>query len=157
MRVDQKEPKDKVSINSRLTAIQIQGQRKAFCKKLISEPNCERKETVDKAIFITSKQVNRKIKQPTSITNGPPTKIRKWNQFSQFRASSSPDMPKVFHARPYGRFIDTKSKLRSKQLRRTNHGFHFLGLSFSNRHNVRAPIQFGTESQQCFLISAFQF
>ena len=115
---------------------------------MISEPNCERKETVDKAIFITSKQINRKIKQPTSITNGLPTKIRKWNQFSQFRASSSyPDMTKVFLARPYGRFIDTKSRLRSKQLRRTNHGFNFLGLSFSNRHNVKAPIQFGTECQ----------
>ena len=30
---------------------------------------------------------------------------------------------------------------------RTNQGFNFLGSSFSNRDNVRAPIQFRRENQ----------
>ena len=51
-------------------------------------------------------------------------------------------MTSVFHARPHGRFIKIKSNLRLKKLHRTNQGFNFIGDSFSNRDNVRAPIQF---------------
>ena len=47
----------------------------------------------------------------------------------------------------YGRFLEIHSNLRRKKLHRTNQGSNFLGGSFSNRDNVRAPIQFRRESQ----------
>ena len=64
----------------------------------------------------------------------------------------SPDMTRVWtcmprHAWWYGRFIDIQSNLRGKTLHRTNQGSSFLGDSFSNRNNVRDPIQFRRESQ----------
>ena len=51
----------------------------------------------------------------------------------------------VFHARPYGRFIEILSNLWRKKLHRMNQGSNFLRGSFSNRDNVRAPIQFRRE------------
>ena len=74
-----------VSINSRLLAIYIIGQRKAFCRPRTPESSHARKETVDINILITSRNENRKIMQFITITSGPHTRIRKWNQFSQFR------------------------------------------------------------------------
>ena len=56
-------------------------------------------------------------------------------------------MTTVFHAWPYGRFIEIESNLRRKKLHRTNQGPNLIGGSFSNRDDVRAPIQFGRESQ----------
>ena len=56
-------------------------------------------------------------------------------------------MTTVFHVWPYGRFIEIQSNLRRKKLHRTNQGSNFLGGSFSNTDNVRAPIQFKRESQ----------
>ena len=63
--------------------------------------------------------------------------------------STSADMTTVFHARPYGRFIEIQSNLRRKKLRRTNlrRTTNFFGSSFSKRNFVRAPIQFRRESQ----------
>ena len=46
------------------------------------------------------------------------------------------------------RFIETQSKLRRKKLDRTNLGSNFLGGSFSNRDNVRDPMQFRRDSQR---------
>ena len=81
-----KNPMKKVSINSRLKAIYIIGQRKAFCGQRIPESSCARKETVDIDIFITSRRKgDRKIMQPIRITSENATRMRKWNQFSQFR------------------------------------------------------------------------
>ena len=51
-------------------------------------------------------------------------------------------MTTVFHTWPYGRFIEIQSNLRRKKLHRPNQGSNFLGGSFSNRDNARAPIQF---------------
>ena len=51
--------------------------------------------------------------------------------------NNSPDMSTIFRALPYGRFIEIQSNLRIKKRLRTNHGFNFLGGSFSNRDNVR--------------------
>ena len=48
-------------VNSRLQAIQIIGQRKAFSRQRISESRQARKETVDIDIFVTSKNGDRKI------------------------------------------------------------------------------------------------
>ena len=56
-------------------------------------------------------------------------------------------MTAVFHTWPYGRLIEIQSNLRRKKLHRTNQGSDFLRGSFSNRDNVRSPIQFRRESQ----------
>ena len=74
-----------MSVNSRLEAIKIMGQRKAFYRQRISESSCVRKETVDIVILVTSRTGDRKIMQSIRITNRPPSRIRKWNQLSQFR------------------------------------------------------------------------
>ena len=52
-----------------------------------------------------------------------------------------------YDAWSYGRVIEIKSNFSRKKLHRTNEGSNFLGGSFSNRDNVRAPIQFGRESR----------
>ena len=57
-----------VSVNSRLKAIYIVGQRKAFYRKIIPEPNCARKETVDIDILVTSRNGDRRIMQSIRIT-----------------------------------------------------------------------------------------
>ena len=44
-----------MSVNSRLKAANILGQRKAFCRQRISESSCARKETVDIDILMVSK------------------------------------------------------------------------------------------------------
>ena len=81
-----KNPTKKVSINSRLKTIYIIGQWKAFCRQRISESSCARRETVDIEILITSgRKGDRKIMQPIRTTSETATKMRKWNQFSQFR------------------------------------------------------------------------
>ena len=56
-------------------------------------------------------------------------------------------MTTIFHAWPNGRFIEIQRNLRRKKLQRTSQHANFLGGTFSNRDNVRAPIQFRRESQ----------
>ena len=56
-------------------------------------------------------------------------------------------MKTVFHAWMYGRFIEIMSNLRKKKPHIMNKGSNFLGGTFSNRDDVRAPIQFRRESQ----------
>ena len=59
-----------MSINFRLKAIYIISQRKTFCGQRIPESSCERKETVDIEILITSRRnSDRKIMQPIRITS----------------------------------------------------------------------------------------
>ena len=55
-KVYRENPRKKVSINSRLKAIYIIGQRKAFCGQRIPDSSCRRKETVDIEILITSRR-----------------------------------------------------------------------------------------------------
>ena len=55
----------------------------------------------------------------------------------------------------YGRSIEILSSLRRQKLHRTNQGPNFLQGSFSNRDNVRAPIQFRRESQLSILKDDF--
>ena len=74
-----------MSVNSRLKATKIIGQGKAFCRQKIPESSCARKETVDIDILVTSRNVDRKIMQSIRITSRSPSRIRKPNQFSQFR------------------------------------------------------------------------
>ena len=73
-----------MSVNSRLKATKIIGQRKAFYRQRIPEPSCARKETVDIDIIVTSRNGDRKTMQPIGITSRPPSRKRKWNHVSQF-------------------------------------------------------------------------
>ena len=85
-----KNPRKKVSIKSRLKTICIIGQWKSFCGQRIPESSCAGKETVDIEILITSRRKDdRKIMQPIKITSETATRMRKWNQFSQFRWTST--------------------------------------------------------------------
>ena len=57
-----------MSVNSRLKATQVIGQRKAFYRQGIPEPTCDRKETFDLDIPVTYKNSDRKIMQSIRIT-----------------------------------------------------------------------------------------
>ena len=54
-------------------------------------------------------------------------------------------MTTAFHVWLYGGFMDIQSTFRRKKLHRTNQGSNFLGGTFSNRENVRAPSRFKTK------------
>ena len=56
-----------LTIGSR--AIWIIGQKKAFYKQRILESKCNRKETVDKVILITSRNSERKVVRPIRRTS----------------------------------------------------------------------------------------
>ena len=74
-----------MSVNSKLKAIQIIDQNKASYRQSIPEFNCVRKETVDIEILVISRNGDKKIMQSIRITSRPRSRIRKWNQLSQFR------------------------------------------------------------------------
>ena len=78
-----------MSVNSRLKAIYIIGQRKEFYKQTIPRSSCARKETVDVDILVTSTKGGRKIMQSIRITSRPPTRKREWNQLSQLKSTSA--------------------------------------------------------------------
>ena len=61
----------------------------------------------------------------------------------------------VFHTLPYARFIEIQSNLMRKKLHRINQDSYFPGGRFSNRDNVRSPIQFRRESQPQHLEKSF--
>ena len=70
-----------------------------------------------------------------------------YSEFQVANRGTSPDKTAVFHAWPYGWFKVIQSNLRRKKLHIKNRLFNSLGGFFSNRDNVRAPIQFRRESQ----------
>ena len=67
-----------MSVNSRLKATKIIGQRKAFYRQIIPESSCVRKEIVDIDILVTSRNGDRNM-QSIGITSRPTSRIRKWN------------------------------------------------------------------------------
>ena len=73
-----------MSVNSRLKATKIIGQRKAFYRQRIPELSHARKETVDIDILVRSRNGDKKIMQSIRITSRPSSRKGKWNQFSQF-------------------------------------------------------------------------
>ena len=73
-----------MSVNARLKATKIMGQRKAFYRQRIPESSCARKETVGIDTLVTSRNGDRKIAQSIRITSRPTSRKRKWNQLSQF-------------------------------------------------------------------------
>ena len=82
-----------MSVNSRLEAAKIIGQRKAFYRQRIPESSCARKETVDIDILVTSRNGDRKIMQSVRITSRSPSRASKRNQLSQFRRTSTKIIP----------------------------------------------------------------
>ena len=74
-----------MSVNSKLKATLIIVERKAFYRQKIPETSCVKKETVDIDILVTSRNGHRKIMQSIRTTSRHTLRIRKWNQFSQFR------------------------------------------------------------------------
>ena len=73
-----------MSVNSRLKATKIIGQRKAFYRQRIPEFSCARKETVDIDILVTSRNCDRKIMQSIRIASRSHSRKRKRDQLSQF-------------------------------------------------------------------------
>ena len=69
------------TVNSRLTAIQIISQKKAFYSQRIPESNYVRKETADIDIL---RNGDRKTMQYIRIMSRPSSRKKKWNQLSQF-------------------------------------------------------------------------
>ena len=63
----------------------------SLCKEFRS--SCVKKGTVDIDIFVTSRKSDRKIMQSIRIMSRPPSRIRKWNQLSQFRSTPAKVMP----------------------------------------------------------------
>ena len=59
------------------------------------EPSCAKKENVDNVenILVTIRNGDKKIMQYFRITSSPPPRIRKWNQYSQFRSTSTKEIP----------------------------------------------------------------
>ena len=82
-----------MSVNSRLKATKIIGQRIATYRHRIPESSCVRKETVDIDILVTSRNGDRKIMQSIRITSRPPSRKKKWNQLSQFLRTSTKVIP----------------------------------------------------------------
>ena len=74
-----------MSANSRLKAISIIGERKAFNMQKIPESSSARKETVDIDILVTPRNGDRIFMQSIRITSRSPSRMRKWNHLSQFR------------------------------------------------------------------------
>ena len=71
-----------MSVNSRLKATKIIGQKKAFYRQRIPESSCARKETVDIDILVTSRNGGRKIMQSVRIASRTTSRKTKWNQLS---------------------------------------------------------------------------
>ena len=78
-----------MSLNSRLKATKIIGQRKAFYRQRIPEPSCARKETVDIDILVTFRNGDRKIMQSIRITSRPSTKPKNIYQSNTYRKDLS--------------------------------------------------------------------
>ena len=54
-------------------------------RQRIPKSSCAKKETDHRDILVTSINIDRKIMQSIRIKSITPTRIRKWNQLSQFR------------------------------------------------------------------------
>ena len=67
-----------------------------------------RKETVDIVILVIFKNGDRKIMQSIRITSRPTSRIRNWNQLSQFRLTSTKVIP---IEKTYAGYIMTMSQV----------------------------------------------
>ena len=76
-----------------IKVIYIIGQRKVLWKQTIPHSTCTKKKTVATEKLIPSTDDDKKIMQPICITSRSPIRMRKWNQFSQFRWTSTKVIP----------------------------------------------------------------
>ena len=74
-----------MSVNSRLQANLIIGQRKAFYRQRIPQSSFTRKETVARYILVTYRNGDGKTIQSIRKTSRPSSRIRRWNLLTQFR------------------------------------------------------------------------
>ena len=82
-----------MSVESRLKATQIIGQRKGFYRQITTEFSCGRKVAIDIDILVTSGYGYRKIMQSIRITSRPLTRITKWNQSPVTSGTSTKVIP----------------------------------------------------------------
>ena len=82
-----------MSVNFRLTATKIIGQRKAFYRQRNPDPSWARKETVNIGILITSRNGGKKIMQSIRVTSRLPLRKGNWNQLRQFWRMSTKVIP----------------------------------------------------------------
>ena len=75
----------------------------------------------------------------------------------QFQVATRSTKPTLFHEWPYGRFIEIQNNFKRKKLHRMNQGSIFLGCNFSDRDNIRPPIQSRRERQPQHLKNDFTF
>ena len=73
-------------------------------------------------------------------------------QFHVATRSTSPDITLVFHTWYIYKDIEQPQE---EKLHKTNQGSNFLEGCFSDRDNVRAPIQFGRKNQSQYLKRSF--
>ena len=74
-----------MSVNSRLTATKVTGQRKAFCGQRIPESSCKRRQTVDIDILVTSRNSDKKsCNLSEEQVDLPREKVSGTSQLSQF-------------------------------------------------------------------------
>ena len=66
-----------MSVNCRLKATKIIGQKKSFYRQRIPESSCARKETVEIDILVPSRNDGRKIMQAIRISSRPSSRKRK--------------------------------------------------------------------------------
>ena len=152
-------PKKKVSIYSRLTAIQIISKRKAFCSQRILESSCGRKETVviniliRKIIQTVIMSENEEVEplQPVQVSIYQSNIFRKdihWLHFEheprvqerqQLKDQQSYiSVSGVYVSTSLNRFTELKRNLKRKELHRTNHGSNSWRLIQQISLNVRA-------------------
>ena len=72
-------------VNFILKATKIIGQRKAFYRQRIPGSSCARKETDRHFVTFGDRITSRLVRQSVRITSRPPSRLSKWNQFSQVR------------------------------------------------------------------------
>ena len=130
------------------------GQKKAFCGQRIAEFSCARKGTVDIGIPVTSRNGDRKVMQCIRITSRPSSKIRKWNQLSEFRWTSTKVIPIEKTSTCYISTINQGFKRGSKW--RTNSQSCisvFCSLSNISKLQLGAPAQTWQQySMQCRMV-----
>ena len=78
---------------SLLSVVSKVGHRKPFYGQNLPESSCVGKETVNIDILVTSRNSDRKIMESIRITSKTPSRIKKWNQLSQFRSITTNVLP----------------------------------------------------------------
>ena len=114
-------------------------QRKAFYKQRIPESSCARKETIDIDILVTSRNGAIKIMQYIKMTSRPPSRVRKWNQLSQFRWTSTKVIQKRLKLATFWLWSKGSREAAREGLAVLHIGF--CSLSNNSKYQLGAPTQ----------------